>query len=114
MFNYQEYRVFLACGATDMRKNINGLYDVVANNFELDVTQKAIFAFCNRQHNRIKLLVWEENGFWMHMKRLEKGTLIWPETAEDEKTMNLTVAELESLIQSPGIKQKIKRIQVWK
>lgn len=113
MFNYKEYKVFLACGATDMRKSINGLCDIVLNNFDLDPRQKIIFAFCNRQHNRIKMLVWEENGFWCHLKRLEKGSVVWPESLEDEKTMNLTVSDFENLINAPGIKQKIKRKQIW-
>lgn len=114
MFDYKEYKVFLACGTTDMRKNINGLCDIVQLHFDLDPTQKFIFAFCNRQRNRIKLLVWEDNGFWIHFKRLEKGRISWPEVLEDEETMNLTLDDFENLIKAPGIKQKIKRQEVWK
>ncbi len=114
MFNYNDYKVFLACGITDMRKSINGLCDIVQHNFDLDPTQKFIFGFCNRQRNRIKLLVWEDNGFWIHFKRLEKGSISWPEALEDEVTMNLTLDDFENLIKAPGIKQKIKRQEVWK
>lgn len=72
MFDYKEYRVFLVCSTTDMRKNINRLFDIVQLHFGLNPIQKFICAFCNRQLNRIKLLVWEDNGFWIHFKRLEK------------------------------------------
>lgn len=39
MFNYNGYKVFLACGTTDMRKNINELCDIVQHNFDLDPIQ---------------------------------------------------------------------------
>ena len=57
MFNYQEYKVYLACGKTDMRKNINGLCEIVQQHFKLDPTEKIIFEFCNNQRNQMKLLV---------------------------------------------------------
>ena len=114
MWNYEDYKVYLACGSTDMRKSINGLCDIVQNHFNLDPSSKIIFAFCNKQHNRIKLLVWEDNGFWIHFKRLEKGSIMWPERSDNEHTMTITIDDLNSLIKAPGIKQKIKRQEVWK
>ncbi|MEG0153142.1 MAG: IS66 family insertion sequence element accessory protein TnpB [Cellulosilyticaceae bacterium] len=114
MFNYKDYKVFLACGNTAMRKSINGLCEIVQHNFELDPSEKIIFGFCNRQHNRIKLLVWEDNGFWIHFKRLEKGSIIWPEVSDDELTMSITLDDFQNLIKAPGVKQKIKRQEVWK
>lgn len=114
MFDYSEYKIFLACGKTDMRKNINGLCEIVLHHFKLDPREKIIFAFCNNQRNRVKLLVWEDNGFWIHFKRLEKGTITWPEIAEDETTMNLSLEEFKNIIIAPGIRQKVKRQEVWK
>ena len=73
MFNYKDYKIMLCCGATDMRKSINGLSSIVCEQFELEPRDKIIFAFCNRSRNRIKLLVWADNGFWIHFKRIEKG-----------------------------------------
>ncbi|MGL5259521.1 MAG: IS66 family insertion sequence element accessory protein TnpB, partial [Lachnospiraceae bacterium] len=63
MFDYSEYRIFLSCGKTDMRKSINGLCDIVQFKFALDPREKMIFVFCNQARNRLKLLVWEDNGF---------------------------------------------------
>lgn len=114
MFNYNNYSVFLACGKTDMRKNINGLCEIVQHHFQLDPTEKVIFGFCNNQRNRIKLLVWDDNGFWVHFKRLEKGSVTWPDIADDENTMDITLEDFENLIKAPGVKQKIKRQEVWK
>ena len=102
------FRIYLACGDTDMRKSINGLSLTVQESFKLDPFEKALFVFCNKPRNRMKILTWEENGFWLHLKRLEKGHFKWP-TPGDETTMKLTFEELEHLIRSPGIEQKIKR-----
>lgn len=113
MFDYSSYQVLLACGATDMRKSINGLCEIIQFNFSIDPREKTIFVFCNRSKNRIKLLVWDSNGFWMHFKRIEKGTVMWPATSESEITMNFTVSELLNLVNAPGIKQKIKRQEIW-
>lgn len=104
----ENFLVYLACGSTDMRKSINGLSLTVQESFKLDPFEKALFVFCNKQRNRIKILTWEENGFWLHFKRLEKGHFKWP-TVGDEPTMSLTFEEFEYLVRSPGIEQKIKR-----
>jgi transposase len=69
----KDIAIYLACGDTDMRKSINGLVSLVGNSFELDPFKEALFVFCNRQHNRLKILTWEDNGFWLHFKRLERG-----------------------------------------
>lgn len=114
MFNYQEYKVYLCCGKTDMRKSINGLCEIVQYHFQLDPTEKIIFAFCNNQRNRVKLLVWDDNGFWVHFKRLEKGTVTWPDITQNEHTMNVTLEDFKNLIKAPGVRQKIKRQEVWK
>lgn len=96
-----------------MRKSINGLSALVQHSFKLDPFQKALFVFCNKQRNRIKILTWEDNGFWLHLKRLERGRFKWP-TVDDDATMELTTEELWNLIQSPGIEQKLRRTQVLK
>lgn len=105
--------VFLACGDTDMRKSINGLSAVVENSFRLDPFEPVLFVFCNRQRNRLKILTWEDNGFWLHFKRLERGHFKWPISGE-EATMTLSFEELSHLIKSPGVEQKLRRKEVLK
>lgn len=114
MFDYHEYKILMCCGATDMRKSINGLSEIVCEHFHLDPRDKIIFAFCNNSRNRIKLLVWADNGFWIHFKRIERGRVIWPAENADDKTMTLSYEDLKNVIITPGITQKIKRNEVWK
>lgn len=91
-----------------MRKSINGLAGLVEQSFRLDPFRKALFVFCNRQRNRLKILTWEDNGFWLHFKRLERGHFKWPVEGE-EATMTLNIEELSHLIKGPGVEQKLRR-----
>ena len=104
-------RVYLACGATDMRKSINGLMARVQENFSLDPFDGALFVFCNRQRNRIKVLVWDTDGFWLLFKRLEKGHFRWPAEGS-EATMTLSAEELAILLGGARVELKLRRNEV--
>jgi len=67
--------VYLACGGTDMRKSINGLSIMVLEYFKEDPFAGTLFVFCNRQRNKIKILRWEADGFWLYTKDLKKADL---------------------------------------
>lgn len=73
-------KVYLAAGSTDMRKSINGLTAIVQECFSLDLFSQSTFVFCNKSKNKLKIIQWENNGFWLHYKRLEKGNFKWPES----------------------------------
>lgn len=104
-------RVYLACGKTDMRKNINGLAAIVEGSFKLDPFGEALFVFCNRKRDRVKILEWDGDGFWLHFKRLEKGHFRWPELGEDA-TMTLNCEELNILLGGTRVDLKLKRNEV--
>src|SRR5919108_3619631 len=67
-------RLFLSREAVDGRKGIDGLCQVVRDVFGDDPFSGAVFIFFNRRRNRLKLLAWDANGFWLHLKRPERGT----------------------------------------
>jgi transposase len=48
--------VYLACGSTDLRKSIDGLAAIVSYTFELDLFSNSLFVFCNRGHDKLKIL----------------------------------------------------------
>jgi len=112
MLNLAGKRVFLACGRTDMRKQINGLAAIVEGNFNLDPFDGALFVFCNRSRNRLKILEFDGDGFWLHFKRLEKGHFRWPEPGE-ESTMALSGEELNILLGGARVELKLKRNEVF-
>ena len=71
-------RVYIATGITDMRKSINGLSILVADQLELDPLSGHLFAFCNRKRDIIKIMYWDRNGFCLWHKRLERDRFRWP------------------------------------
>lgn len=75
--------VYIAVGATDMRKSVNGLSLVVEEHFELDLFSGSLFAFCNRKRNIVKILYWANNGFCIWMKKLEEEIFRWPESEHE-------------------------------
>ena len=62
--------VYLACGATDLRKSYNGLAAVIKLKFQLDPYSRCMFAFCNRRRTLIKILQWDGSGFWILFLRI--------------------------------------------
>jgi len=104
-------RVYLACGRTDMRKSINGLSAIVEGSFKLDPFDGALFVFCNRMRDRVKILEWDGDGFWLYFKRLEKGHFRWPAPGE-EATMILTGEDLSILLGGTRLEQKLRRNEV--
>ena len=67
-------RVFAAPRAVDFRKGFDGLVAIVRDQFHDDPFSGDLFCFFNRRRDRVKILVWDRNGFWLFYKRLERGT----------------------------------------
>ena len=95
-------KVYLACGSTDMRKSIDGLAAIVQQCFSLDPFSTCLFVFCNKSCNKIKILQWDHNGFWLYYRRLEKGKFKWP---KDSGTVVISRRELRWLLDGLSIEQ---------
>ena len=65
--------IYIACGYTDLRRGIDGLAQIVQNQFSLDPCSNSLFLFCGRRRDRIKALLWEGDGFVLLYKRVETG-----------------------------------------
>lgn len=81
-------RVFIICGKTDMRKAINGLAEIVQNQYNLNPYESAAFLFCGRKADRMKCLYWDGKGFLLLYKRLENGQYQWPKTAHEVRSIS--------------------------
>lgn len=99
-----EVRIYVACGYTDMRKQIDGLAAMVQRNFHLDPFSKSLFLFCGRKRDRMKALFWEGDGFLLLYKRLENGTYQWPKTQEEVR--EITPQQYRWLMEGLAIDQK--------
>ena len=100
----QAKNIYIVCGYTDMRKSIDGLSAIVQQNFKLDVFSGSLFLFCGKRCDRIKALLWEEDGFILLYKRLENGKYKWPRNSEEAKL--ITKQEFRWLMEGLSIEQK--------
>jgi transposase len=98
-------KVYLACGATDLRKSIDGLAALVQAGFDLDPFSDAWFVFCNRDRDKLKLLRWDRNGFWLYYRRLERGRFQWPKTCA-QSTQVIDCRQLAWLLDGLNLEQK--------
>jgi transposase len=113
MITFDDVPVYLACGPTDLRKQINGLSVLVSSVFDLDPFAPALFVFCNRNKNRLKILTFDTDGFVMYFKRLEKGRFRWPAATDKLECMEMDCAELAALISTTKLERKIARDEVF-
>jgi transposase len=97
-------KVYLATGATDMRKSINTLSILVAEILELDLFSGHLFGFCNRKRDTIKILYWDCNGFCLWQKRLERDRFNWPKSAGE--ILEMTQRELHWLLDGLSLYQR--------
>lgn len=67
-------RVFLARAPQDMRRGMDALSAVVRNEHQRDPTAGDMYIFLSRNRRRLKVLVYESGGYWLGMKRLDRGT----------------------------------------
>jgi transposase len=75
--------VYLHREPVDFRKAINGLVVIVEQAMDLSPFSGALFVFTNRRCDKLKIVYWDETGFCLWYKRLEKHRFKWPRKAED-------------------------------
>ncbi len=113
MIKYENKAVYLCCGHTDMRKSINGLMELVKSSFKLNPFDDALFVFCNRSRDRIKILEWDGDGFWLYFKRLEKGHFRWASAENGTSVITLSDEELAVLLGGNRVELKLKNNEVF-
>ncbi len=101
-------KVYLALGATDLRKAINGLTALVQELLSDEVFSGSLFVFCNRSQNLIKAVYWDSNGFCLWTKRLEKHKFCWPE--REEEVLEIERRALEWLLAGLDMTQAHERL----
>lgn len=98
-------RIYLAVGATDMRKSFEGLYGLVRDRLLCDPLSGHVFLFCNAQRNRLKLMVFDGSGLWVCAKRLERGRFSWPQAGDAQGKVVLGHEELTLLLSGIDLSQ---------
>jgi transposase len=93
--------VYVHRAPIDFRKNINGLAALVEHSLTLNPFMNACFVFRNRRTDKIKILFWQKNGFWLCQKRLEQDRFLWPKA--DMPVLVLTLTQLQWLLDGVDI-----------
>ena len=89
--------IYLHRDAVDFRKSINGLALIVEQEMQLSPFAPALFVFCNKNRDRIKVLYWDQTGFCLWYKRLEKEKFKWPRRTPTA-TLNLDEQQWQWLL----------------
>ncbi len=103
--------IYIVCEHTDMRKSIDGLAAIVQQQYKLDLFSSSAFLFCGRRRDRLKVLLWEADGFILLYKRLEDGKFNWPRS--EQEVRNLTREQYIWLMQGLSVDQPkaIKKVE---
>lgn len=101
---YKVSELYIVCGFTDLRKSIDGYASIIQDNFNINPMTDALYLFCNKQKNKLKILYWDKYGFWLLYKRLEKSKFRWPKTLDEIKM--ISKKQLEWLLEGLEIEQK--------
>lgn len=94
---------YIACGYTDMRKQIDGLAALVQNQFGQEMDETSLYLFCGRRADRIKALYWDGTGYILLYKRLTEKRFQWPRNESEMK--KLTLQEFRWLMEGLSITQ---------
>ena len=78
-----EHRIYLHRDPVDFRKSINGLSVIVEEQMRLSPCSGAVFVFCNKRRDKLKVLYWDKSGFALWYKRLEQDKFKWPRKYKD-------------------------------
>jgi len=90
--------IYLHRQFVDFRKSINGLSVIVEAELQLPAISGALFTFCNKARDKLKILYWDKTGFALWYKRLEKDKIKWPRST-NEDSMELTEQQLNWLLE---------------
>ncbi len=105
-------KIFLCTAPTDMRKGHDGLAALVQQHLDQDVFSGYLFVFVSRLGNRVKILFWDNGGFVLLYKRLEKGRFRLPPLPEEQATVRLEPSQLALLLDGIDY-SRVKRPPRW-
>lgn len=102
-------KVYVLTGRTDLRKGIDGLAAIIKQKFDLNPFDSGtLFLFCGTRTNKIKGLLWEEDGFLLVYKRLEAGSYQWPRNKEEAR--NISLEQFQYLMKGFSIDPPVRKV----
>ena len=101
MLNFGSFRrIFVARGTHDMRRGIDALSSVVSSEFRESPYSGDCFIFIGKNRKRLKALVWEGSGFWLCLKRLDRGLFdALPLDDSSDARVEMSAAQIHALLE---------------
>lgn len=97
----QETKILLALEPIDFRKQIDGLVALCEQVLSHDPRSGQLFVFINRNRSMLKVLCYEDNGYWLATKRLSRGRYaLWPSNHNAAHTCPVLASELRQLLKT--------------
>jgi transposase len=87
-------RIYLSTKPVDFRKGVDGLCGVVTDYLGHNPLDGSLFVFYNRGRNKLKMLLWASDGFWLLYRQLEQGTFEFPKAEEHAVSYTLSHEQL--------------------
>lgn len=91
-------KIYLSTQPADMRKSFDGLKRLVEEFLQGDPLSGHLFVFRNRRGDRLKILYWDRDGLAIWYKRLEAGTFVFPQSVDQNSSIEVQAAELAMLL----------------
>lgn len=105
MIDFSKVRnYYIACGYTDMRKQIDGLVAMIQLQFGRGIDEESLFLFCGHKADRIKAIYWDGTGYILLYKRLREKRFQWPRSEQELK--KISAQEFRWLMEGLEIYQK--------
>ena len=98
--------VLVSCTPCDMRRGIESLARIVECDLGHDPFAPATYVFVSRRADKIKMLKWDVNGFWLYYKKLSKGTFRWA-FRNEEMLLEVDFRQLNWLIDGLSLEQPL-------
>jgi transposase len=105
-------RVYLAAEPVDLRRGHDGLIAIVRNTWKLDPFEGHLFVFMGRRLDRVKILVWDRNGFVLYYKRLSQGRFRMPSIPAGATRVQMDATTLAMLLDGIDVKG-VRRPSAW-
>jgi len=105
-------RVYLAAQPVDLRRGHDGLIAIVRAAWGLNPFEGHLFVFLGRRLDRVKILVWDHNGFVLYYKRLSQGRFRMPVVPEGAERVEMDATALAMLLGGIDIR-RVRRPPRW-
>lgn len=96
-------QIYLYRDPVDFRKSYKGLSAIIEQELGHNAFSGELYVFINRQHNKLKALFWEDNGFVLYYKALAEEKFRWPRS--DQETLRITGQQMNWLLDGYDLSQ---------